>query len=344
MSSKFALTVFFLVSLAAFGQTLFAQTKCQGEKIFNEKKCVGDEVNTQEKELYRIVNEYRAQNNLPAIPLSDSLSIVANRHLLDLILNIKTFTHGWSNCPYNIKDSNTWNCIFEAPKRLKVDYSGSGYENLYRNNGGNATPVLALEAWKKSAMHNALILNLDSWKNTKFNAFGIAINGQLAALWFGSAAEIKNNPNNANQPGLGVTFDKAVTGLTKIISIKKSSSSVESEQWSGSSKDKSVLLEVTGTEADVSRATIAIKIKLENKAQISAKNRGVLSVFLNNLASEWSERENWANAAIKNLQSNPNIPQTINQGNKTITMTIDAQNYLSITVKPYVKPVAKEIR
>ena len=310
--------------------------------IFSEKKCVGDDVNQAEKELYRIVNEYRAKNNLSIIPFSESLSIVANRHLLDLTLNIKSLTHGWSNCPYNIKDNDTWNCVFDAPKRLKVDYDGKGYENLYRTSSGNAIPFSALEAWKKSSMHNALILNLDSWKDTKFDAFGIAIIGQYAALWFGSSGNIKDAIKNSKTLGLGITFDKAVAGLTEIISIKKASSSLETEQWTGTSPDKTILLEVVGTEADVSQATISIKIKLEKNSQMSAKNRGVLSVFLNNLASEWKERETWANATMKKLQQNSKVPQTVIQGNKVITMTVDASNYLSITVKP--KPVAKEIK
>ena len=342
MRDKFAITLFLLAFSASFCQTLFAQINCVGEKIFSEKKCLGDDVNQTEKELYRIVNEYRAEHNLPPIPLSESLSIVANRHLLDITLNIKSLTHGWSNCPYDIKDTNTWNCVFESPKRLKVDYSGKGFENLYRTSRGSATPVSALEAWKKSAMHNALILNLGSWENTKFDAFGIAINGQYAALWFGSSSGIKDGLKNSKTPGLGVTFDQAVAGLTEVVSIKKASSNLESEQWSGASPDKSVLLEVVGSEADVSQATISIKIRLERNAQISPKNRGILSIFLNNLAPEWKERETWASAAIKNLQKNPKVPQVVNQGNKIITMTVDPNNYLSITVKP--RPAAKEIK
>lgn len=342
MRDKFAITLFLLAFSMAFCQTAVAQINCDGDKIFSEKKCFGDDVNQTEQELYRIVNEYRGEHNLPPIPLSESLSIVANRHLLDITLNIKSLTHGWSNCPYNIKDNNTWNCVFESPKRLKVDYSGKGFENLYRTSRGSATPVSALEAWKKSTTHNALILNLGSWGNTTFDAFGIAINGQYAALWFGSSSGIKDGLKNSKTLGLGITFDKAVTGLTEIVSIKKASSNVESEQWTGASPDKSVLLEIVGSEADVSQATISIKIRLERNSQISPKNRGILSVFLNNLALEWKERETWANSAIKNLQKNPKPAQTINQGNKTITITVDANNYLSITVKP--KAMAKEIK
>ncbi len=318
-----------------------AQIKCEGGQILTEKKCVGDEISPMEKELYKIVNEYRAQNNLPQIPISEALSVLANRHLLDISFNIKSFTHGWSNCPYNIDDNDTWDCVFEAPKRLKVGYNDKGYENLFRNNGGNATPALALAAWKKSPLHNGLILNLENWKNTKFDAFGIAINGNLAALWFGAPSGIKDALNNSKTLSLGVTFDKAVEGLTDVISIKKASSTAQNEQWTGSSSDKSVLLEVIGTEADISQANIGIKIRLEKNYQINTKNRAILTTFLTNLASEWKDREIWANEAIKNLKLKPKTPQTVTIGNKVFIMSVDAQNYLSISVKP--KPKAKQI-
>lgn len=334
--------ILFVVFSALFAVSAFAQTKCEGEKILTEKKCAGDDVSGAERELYKLINEYRKQNKLPEIPLSEALSVVANRHLLDISLNLKTFTHGWSNCPYDIKNNDTWNCVFDAPKRLKVEYDGRGYENLYRNNGGNATPALALAAWKKSPMHNALILNLDTWNDTEFNAFGIAINGNQAAIWFGAKSGIRTALKDTKNFGLGVTFDNAVKGLTGIITIKKSASTAQNEQWTGSSPDKSVLLEVAGTQADVSQATIGIKIKLEKNYQINKKNRDLLSVFLNNLVSGWKERETWTDAAIKNLQAKPNVPQTTMFGNIVISMTVDAQNYLSITVKP--RPVAKEIK
>lgn len=342
MHGKFAVLIFLFVVSTIFSPTIFGQANCEGNKIFTENICSGDEVNQPEKELFRIVNEYRVQNNLPPIALSESLSIIANRHLLDIIQNLKILTHGWSNCPYDLKNKDTWDCVFESPKRFKVNYKGKGFENLYRINGGQVTPSATLEAWKNSPLHNALILNLNSWKDTKFDAFGLAIDGQYAALWFGSSSGIKDGLKNLQTSGLGVTFERAVAGLTEVVSIKKASSTAVSEQWTGTSPDKSVLLEVAGTQEDVSQATISIKIRLESKTQISAKNRRILGVFLKNLASEWKERDEWTDAAIKNLQSNPKIPQTTIQGNKIITMGVEAQNYLSITVKP--KPVAKEFK
>ncbi len=345
MKNKLAVSILGLVFLFGFNVTSFSQPKCAGDKIFTEKSCAGDDLDAQEKELFKIVNEYRAKNNLSPVALSVPLSIVANRHLLDLIQNIKSLSHGWSNCPYDIKDRSTWNCLFESPKRLNVGYAGSGYENLYRNLNGSATPILALEAWKKSEMHNSLILNSGGWKDVKFDALGVAISGSYAALWFGSSrgvsAEIKNRKR---EEGLGISFEQATAGLTGAISIKKASSSLENEEWSGTSSDRSVAISFVGVKDDISRAEIAIRIKLEKDSQISSKNGNLLKIFLGNVASDWKARELWVESAMKELRKNPKQPQSINQGNKTIKVSIDKENFVSVTVKPFRKPVAVEIK
>lgn len=341
MKNKFTFMFLSFLLLLVFNGGSYSQTNCTGAKIFAEKNCVGDDVSPIEKELYRIVNDYRAKNNLPPVALSNPLSVVANRHLLDLVNNIKSLSHGWSNCPYDIKNQSTWNCLFDSPKRLNVGYNGNGYENLYRNFSGNATPASALEAWKKSAMHNSLILNLDVWKDTKFDAFGVAISGSYAALWFGSTGGTSTKPKSFE--GLGVTFEKAVAGLTKTISIKKASSSVENEEWTGTSADNTVLLSLSGVKADIAEADISIKIKLEKNSQISAKNRDILKTFLSNLAPEWSDRDAWVDSAMKKLQENSKEVQKTVQGKKAVTLFLDRDNYVSISVKPNRKPTARQV-
>ena len=52
-------------------QPFFAQSGCSGATLFTESKCAGDEISPTEKELFRIINEYRAQNNLPPVTLND---------------------------------------------------------------------------------------------------------------------------------------------------------------------------------------------------------------------------------------------------------------------------------
>ncbi len=242
----------FLLSGMLFicAQCVSAQTNCSGTVLFTEKKCVGDEISPAEKELYRIINEYRAQNNKPPVALSEPLSLVANRHILDLTINVKYLTHGWSNCAYDLKNKAAGNCLFESPQRLNAGYAGQGFDNLYRNLSGTATPALALEAWKKSLMHNNLMLNLDVWKDVKYDAFGIAVSGNYAAIWFGSNESQHVNPGQEIK-GLGISFGKLVEGLTSVLSIGKESSLADSEKWVGRSADNSIKLEIFGQERDI---------------------------------------------------------------------------------------------
>ncbi|HLM03237.1 MAG TPA: CAP domain-containing protein, partial [Pyrinomonadaceae bacterium] len=140
MKRKVLIFVFGCLLIFSLAQASAAQKTCDGKQLFTEKNCAGDTLDTREKELFRLINEYRAQNRLPALVLSDALSVVANRHLLDLNINLRQLTHGWSNCPYDIKNESTWKCILNAPRMLGVKYDGNGYENLYRNHGSAATP------------------------------------------------------------------------------------------------------------------------------------------------------------------------------------------------------------
>jgi uncharacterized protein YkwD len=328
--------------LLIFAQAFCAQNACTAVLIFTEQNCAGDEVSANEKELFRIINEYRAQNNLPPVALSEPLSFVANRHLLDLSINVKYLTHSWSNCPYDIKNSATWDCIFESPKRLKTNYPGQGFENLYRNLTGNATPALALEAWKKSPMHNNLILNLDVWKTTKYDAFGVAVSGNYAAIWFGSSGSQEVNLGKEIK-GLGVPFGKLVDGLSTILSIEKESSLADSEKWVGKSADNTIKLEIFGKETDIAETTMSFSVKLDKKFQLTAQGKTALAQFLKNLAGDWTQREKWAETALQKISKAPKSVQTIDVGNKTILVKINAENYLTVLVKPNLKPVAKEL-
>src|SRR5215212_9101487 len=130
MKRRVLFFAFGLLSIFSLYQIASAQKTCDGKQLFTEKTCAGDTLDTKEKELFRLINEYRAQNRLAPLVLSDALSIVANRHLLDLNINIKYLTHGWSNCAYDSKNQSTWNCVSNAPKMLGVNYAGNGYENL----------------------------------------------------------------------------------------------------------------------------------------------------------------------------------------------------------------------
>jgi uncharacterized protein YkwD len=325
-----------------FCQTYFAQTNCAGSNIFSASKCFGDEVNADEKELYRIINEYRSQNKLKPIAISEPLSFVANRHLLDLSKNIGKLTHSWSNCDYDIKVERTWNCVFESPTRLNSTYKGKGFENLYRNLNGSATPILALEAWKKSQPHNAMILNLDIWKNTDFDAFGVAIYGDYAAIWFGTQNDKKPTLNKEIK-GLGISLARLTNGLTDILEIAKEYSVETGGKWVAKSADNSVQMEIYGQETNITETEMSFSVKIDRKFNLTTENRNALNIFLKNLAPDWGGRETWFDSAFKKIMKNPRSKPNVNVGNKTFEMEISNDGRLVINVKPNKKTYAKEL-
>jgi uncharacterized protein YkwD len=168
---------------------------CQGQAIVEAQSCVGDDLEAEEEKLYQLLNDYRAQNGLPAIPRSPALNLVANRHVRDLAGNVRRLTHGWSNCPYDASDSTTYACMWEAPKRLNTAYSGMAYENAHFKSDG-ATAESALSSWQASEEHRAVLLNQDVWQTYDWQAIGVGIYENYAVLWFGKEAD----PNADSTP------------------------------------------------------------------------------------------------------------------------------------------------
>ncbi len=175
--------------LFSLGGHCEADAECHGQQIFESRNCVGEGLESQESNLYQLVNQYRIQNGLPQIPLSKSLTLVANRHVRDLAENIGFLAHGWSDCRYDPNNSNTSHCIRTAPQRLKTAYPGRGYENGYGSLQGNVTAVSALKSWKKGSLHDAVILNQGVWRNHPWKALGIGIYKGFSVLWFGEETE-----------------------------------------------------------------------------------------------------------------------------------------------------------
>jgi hypothetical protein len=164
------------------------QLNCDGQQILTESACARDGLEPEERRLYDLINEYRAENGLPAIPLSPSLTLVANRHVLDLDKNIGCLTHGWSDCPYDASNRSTYPCMWNAPQRLGTAYEGYGYENAYASSG-QATASSALRTWRRSRAHNAVILNQGIWQDREWQALGIGIYQGYAVLWFGEEVD-----------------------------------------------------------------------------------------------------------------------------------------------------------
>ncbi|MBX3531834.1 MAG: DUF4114 domain-containing protein [Rhizobiaceae bacterium] len=159
-----------------------------------------DAISAREKELYDLIMAYRASLGLPAIPLSESLSITAARHALDTVENVGDYAgHSWSDAAYDAGNAATWPNMWDAPERVGTPYTNNGYE-ITTGYVGNAIktvdmlPQVALDNWKGSAPHNAVITNTGTWANIDWKAIGIGMYKGIAHVWFGEVTDPLGDP------------------------------------------------------------------------------------------------------------------------------------------------------
>lgn len=146
---------------------------------------------SEELKLYSLIMQYRRQLDLPDIPLSKSLTYVANLHVHDLMQHGPDVgdcnSHSWSNkgnwsaCCYT-SDHAEAKCMWSKPREL-TRYQGNGYEIASWSSAG-IDAISALEIWKGSYHHDQVIINQGPWTK-KWNAIGIGLYKNYAVVWFG---------------------------------------------------------------------------------------------------------------------------------------------------------------
>ena len=146
-----------------------------------------------ERQLFDLINAYRAQNGLPAVPESSKLTLVAQTHARDTVNfpPAQDSLHSWSNNGnwtggfFDLNDQNSWPIMWNKPKEL-AGYSGHGYEiSAGDSTHPSITPAQALDLWKTSSGHNTVILNQGTWANFPWQAMGVGIYRGIAHVWFG---------------------------------------------------------------------------------------------------------------------------------------------------------------
>jgi hypothetical protein len=159
-----------------------------------------------ESDLYKLINEYRAQKGLPEVKLSASLSFVAHIHARDQADNFKDGNRcnmhswsknaAWSSCCYT-PDHKKAKCMWDKPREL-TNYQADGFEisfySTYPYSSPEAFAKDILDGWKKSPGHNDVIINKKSWKDMKWKAIGIGVYGEYANVWFGSEEDTAGEP------------------------------------------------------------------------------------------------------------------------------------------------------
>jgi hypothetical protein len=168
----------------------FAQTTVKQGKPVPSNFCIRE----QEMELFRMVNEYRQQNNLPPVALSKSLCYVASLHARDLMLNNpdqgSCNFHSWSNrgswIPFCYpRDENKKSSVWDKPREI-TKYPAKAYEIVYWENTQMVEDSIMM-VWKTEEYFNSFLLNSGKWEGQNWNAIGISIFESYVCAWFGTA-------------------------------------------------------------------------------------------------------------------------------------------------------------
>jgi len=155
----------------------------------------------EEQQLYRIIMEYRAEKNLPSIPLSVALTYVAQTHAGDLAenyqpggrcnLNSWSKQEGWSSCCY-LKGHSQADCMWNKPRELTT-YPADGFEIVFCS-AVNPTPEAAFKHWKNNPLNDCVIRNTGTWSETTWQAIGIGVYKNYITVWLGK------EPDNDGEP------------------------------------------------------------------------------------------------------------------------------------------------
>ena len=162
----------------------------------------GDCLTSEEVKLANLVNQYRVENNLPEVPISKSLSMTAQWHVIDLNQNNPVTSscnlHSWSD-----KQPDLWTPVcytddhanisgmWKKPREITNNiYTGNGYENASMSSG-QITALTAFNLWKGDPGHNDIILERGIWEDMNWPAMGVGIYEHYAVLWFGDKPDVQ---------------------------------------------------------------------------------------------------------------------------------------------------------
>lgn len=199
---RFCCSVLFLFSVLSLAPMSSAADNTTAIKNVLDETREYSCLSQKESALLTQLNEYRGSHGLPDIPNSRSLNKVARIHAMDLAEN-KTYTgkdsrgencnlHSWSDRGFWTPVCYTRDHLYADQSRNKAQqitnnvYYDVAYENAYWVSAGEVTPLRVVEKWKTSPGHNALILELGTWKDVNFVAMGIGIYKNIAVIWVGS--------------------------------------------------------------------------------------------------------------------------------------------------------------
>ena len=189
-------------------------------------------VSNDEIELFKLINEMRKENGLPAVKLSASLTYVAQTHVRDLdltyIRNSNCNMHSWSEkghwTPFCYpKDQSKKKSVWDKPKEL-TNYPGQAYEVVFWENGP-AIPKNIIESWKSTSQSELLINGKGKWDKMNWKVVGIGIYNGYCSAWFGESED--NLPIRICNSDSLISSSNTTTGTHQTASKSNTSSKDE---------------------------------------------------------------------------------------------------------------------
>ncbi len=146
-----------------------------------------------EQQLFDLINNYRAQSGLPAVPYSRKLTLVAQTHARDSVNfppangNMHSWSNNgnWTGGAFDNANNASWPIMWNKPNEI-AGYPSNGFEISAGQGGSTITPAQALQLWQTSSGHNTVILNQGTWQGFRWQAMGVGIYRGIAHVWFGT--------------------------------------------------------------------------------------------------------------------------------------------------------------
>jgi uncharacterized protein YkwD len=155
-------------------------------------------MNATEKEIFKLINDHRRQYGLPPLEPSVNLAYVAHTHAVDIVDNSPDVRggnmHSWSN-------KGKWKPVRYTPdhQQAQLMWSKPSEISNYKFNGfeisfGYSDPVRktttvtateALNSWKHSSGHNAVMVQQGIFHHPPMKALGVGVYKGYACAWFG---------------------------------------------------------------------------------------------------------------------------------------------------------------
>jgi len=214
------ITVFITIGFI-FSQTVFSKSKYHNKKGAGATKNNIENVNSpsevclskEEESLYKKIMAYRKKHKLPKIPLSPSLTMVAQKHALNQTqfkpkgkCSLHSWGKGgkWKPCCYDDQGKPP-ECMWDKPNEI-TGFDSTGFEITVfgyilddDNTAGHINSKHALDDWKKSPSHNSLILNKEPWNETKWGAIGVGMHLGFANVWFTEESDPNGSPKKCKK-------------------------------------------------------------------------------------------------------------------------------------------------